>query len=81
MAAAEPLYVLLAALLRNRIGSRELTGRLPSMKALSGEYGISRDGLVTTTISKGPSSPTVGAGSPGRRTLTPRDAWAWLARS
>jgi GntR family transcriptional regulator/MocR family aminotransferase len=61
----EPLYVQLAALLRNRIESGKLTGRVPSVKALSEEYGIShitaekaldvlkREGLVTTTIGKG----------------------------
>lgn len=61
----EPLYLQLAALLRRRIESGKLTGRVPSVKALSEEYGIShitaekamdvlkREGPVTTTIGKG----------------------------
>ncbi len=55
----------LAALLRGQIKSGELTGRVPSVKTLSQEHGVShitaekaldalkREGLVRTAIGKG----------------------------
>jgi DNA-binding GntR family transcriptional regulator len=61
----EPLYVQLAAILRREIESGKLTGRVPSVKTLSQEHGIShitaekaldvlkREGLVSATIGKG----------------------------
>ena len=62
---ATPLYVQLADLLREQITSGKLTGRLPSVKTLGQEHGIShitvekalavlRDqGLVHAVIGKG----------------------------
>jgi DNA-binding GntR family transcriptional regulator len=61
----EALYVQLAALLRGQIESGELTARVPSVKTLSQEHGVShitaekaldvlkREGLVRTAIGKG----------------------------
>jgi DNA-binding GntR family transcriptional regulator len=61
----EPLYAQLAALLRGQTESGKLTGRVPSVKTLCQEYGIShitaekaldvlkREGLVRTAIGKG----------------------------
>ncbi len=61
----EPLYAQLAALLRGQIESGKLTGRVPSVKTLCQEYGIShitaekaldvlkREGLARTAIGKG----------------------------
>ena len=63
----EPVYVQLASLLRDRIGSGELPpGRaLPSRERLAAEYGIARgtveralavlrrEGLVATTFGRG----------------------------
>ena len=37
----EPLYRQVAALLRGRITSGEFTGRLPSLKTIAQEYGVS----------------------------------------
>lgn len=61
----EPLYLQLAAILRVQIESGELTGRLPSVKTLGQEYGISHitaekamgvlkaGGLIRVRIGKG----------------------------
>ncbi len=61
----EPLYAQVAALLRARILSGEITGRLPSLKTISQEYGVSHvtaehamrllrdEGRVITTIGRG----------------------------
>jgi GntR family transcriptional regulator len=63
--APTPLYLQLAALLRSEIESGRLLGRLPSVKTLSQEHGISHittekaltllkgDGLVIAVIGKG----------------------------
>jgi GntR family transcriptional regulator len=60
-----PLYVQVASVLRARIESGELTSRLPSLKTITQEYGVShitaeravqelRDaGLVVTVVGKG----------------------------
>jgi GntR family transcriptional regulator len=62
---ATPLYVQLADLLRKRIESGKLTGRLPSVKTLTEEHGVSHvtaekalavlkeEGLVQSVIGKG----------------------------
>jgi GntR family transcriptional regulator len=62
---ATPLYVQVAALLRARIESGELTSRLPSLKTITQEYGVSHitaekalqvlrdEGLVVTVIGRG----------------------------
>jgi GntR family transcriptional regulator len=62
---ATPLYVQVAALLRARIESGELTTRLPSLRTISQEYGVSHitaekamellrgDGLVVTVVGRG----------------------------
>jgi DNA-binding GntR family transcriptional regulator len=62
---ATPLYVQVAALLRARIRSGELTSRLPSLRTITQEYGVSHitaekavqllreDGLVVTVIGRG----------------------------
>ena len=39
--AAEPLYVQVAELLRGRIASGELRARVPSLKTIAQEYGVS----------------------------------------
>lgn len=61
----EPLYLQLAAILRAQIESGELTGRLPSVKCLCQEYGVSHvtaeksmgvlrdEGLIRVRIGKG----------------------------
>ena len=61
----EPLYLQLAAILRAQIESGELTGRLPSVKTLSQEHGVSHitaekamgvlkdEGLIRIRIGKG----------------------------
>jgi DNA-binding GntR family transcriptional regulator len=60
-----PLYVQLAALLRSQIEDGTITKRLPSVKTLSQEYGVSHitaeralatlkdAGLITPVIGKG----------------------------
>jgi DNA-binding GntR family transcriptional regulator len=62
---ATPLYVQVATLLRTRIESGELTSRLPSLRTITQEYGVSHitaekavqllreDGLVVTVIGRG----------------------------
>jgi DNA-binding GntR family transcriptional regulator len=62
---ATPLYVQVATLLRARIDSGELTSRLPSLRTITQEYGVSHitaekavqllreDGLVVTVIGRG----------------------------
>jgi regulatory GntR family protein len=62
---ATPLYLQVAALLRARIESGELTSRLPSLKTIAQEYGVSHittekamqvlrdDGLVVTVVGRG----------------------------
>lgn len=64
-AAPRPLYLQLADLLRRQIQSGALSGRLPSLKTLSQEHGISHitaekalavlrdEGLVQAVIGKG----------------------------
>jgi DNA-binding GntR family transcriptional regulator len=61
----EPLYLQLAGILRAQIAAGELTGRLPSVKTLSQEHGVSHvtaekafavlkaEGLVRVRIGKG----------------------------
>jgi DNA-binding transcriptional regulator YhcF (GntR family) len=61
----EPLYRQLAALLRARIEVGELSGRVPSVKSLAQEHGISHittekalavlrdEGLIRSVIGKG----------------------------
>jgi DNA-binding GntR family transcriptional regulator len=60
-----PLYVQLAALLRAQIEDKAITTRLPSVKTLSQEHGVSHitaeraltilrdEGLITAVIGKG----------------------------
>ncbi len=60
-----PLYVQLAALLRAQIEDKTITTRLPSVKTLSQEHGVSHitaeraltilkdEGLITAVIGKG----------------------------
>jgi GntR family transcriptional regulator len=60
-----PLYVQVAALLRARIQSGELTSRLPSLRTISQEYGVSHitaekamqvlrdEDLVVTVVGRG----------------------------
>jgi len=60
-----PLYVQVAALLRGRIESGELRSRLPSLKTITEEYGVSHitaekavqvlkdEGLVEVVVGKG----------------------------
>ena len=62
---ATPLYVQVATLLRARIESGELVSRLPSLRTVTQEYGVSHitaekaiqllreDGLVVTVIGRG----------------------------
>ena len=62
---ATPLYVQVAALLRARIDSGELTARLPSLRTITQEYGVSHitaekailslreAGLVVTVVGRG----------------------------
>jgi GntR family transcriptional regulator len=62
---ATPLYVQVATLLRARIKSGELVSRLPSLRTITQEYGVSHitaekavqllreDGLVVTVIGRG----------------------------
>lgn len=62
---ATPLYVQVAAILRARIESGELVSRLPSLRTVTQEYGVSHvtaekavqllreDGLVVTVIGRG----------------------------
>jgi DNA-binding GntR family transcriptional regulator len=61
----EPLYQQLAALLRDQIQGGELTGRVPSVKSLAQEHGVSHitaerslailrdEGLIRAIIGKG----------------------------
>lgn len=55
----EPLYRQVAALLRGRITSGEFTGRLPSLKAIAQEYGVSH-----ITAEKGRHKPTANSRFP-----------------
>ncbi|HXL93261.1 MAG TPA: GntR family transcriptional regulator [Streptosporangiaceae bacterium] len=60
-----PLYVQVAALLRARIASGELTSRLPSLRTITQEYGVSHitaekavqvlrdEGRVVTVVGRG----------------------------
>lgn len=60
-----PLYVQVAAVLRGRIESGELRSRLPSLKTITEEYGVSHitaekaiqvlkdEGLVEVVVGKG----------------------------
>lgn len=60
-----PLYVQVAALLRARVASGELTSRLPSLRTITQEYGVSHvtaekavqalrdEGLVVTVVGRG----------------------------
>jgi GntR family transcriptional regulator len=62
---SEPLYLQLADLIRGQIRSGELTGRIPSVKSLCQEHGVShvtaekaldmlkREGLIKSVIGKG----------------------------
>ena len=62
---ATPLYVQLAALIRGQIEDGTLTGRIPSVKTLSQEHGVSHvtaekalavlkdDGIIHSVIGKG----------------------------
>jgi GntR family transcriptional regulator len=62
---ATPLYVQVASLLRARIQSGELTARLPSLRTITQEYGVSHitaekavlslreAGLVVTVVGRG----------------------------
>jgi GntR family transcriptional regulator len=62
---ATPLYVQLADLIREQIRSGELTGRVPSVKSLTQEHGVSHitaekaldllktEGLIRSVIGKG----------------------------
>jgi DNA-binding GntR family transcriptional regulator len=62
---ATPLYVQLAALIRGQIEDGALTGRIPSVKTLSQEHGVSHvtaekalavlkeDGIIHSVIGKG----------------------------
>jgi DNA-binding GntR family transcriptional regulator len=62
---ATPLYVQLAALIRGQIEDGTLTGRIPSVKTLSQEHGVSHvtaekalavlkdDGVIHSVIGKG----------------------------
>jgi DNA-binding GntR family transcriptional regulator len=61
----EPLYRQVAGLLRARIASGELTSRLPSLKTIAQEYGVSHvtaekavallrdEGLVVVVVGRG----------------------------
>ena len=61
----EPLYLQVAAIVRGRIESGELTSRVPSLKSLGQQYGVSHitaekavavlrsEGLVRTVIGRG----------------------------
>jgi DNA-binding GntR family transcriptional regulator len=61
----EPLYMQLAAILRERIRSGDITSRVPSIKTLTQEYGVSHitaesaidvlkaEDLIYTTVGKG----------------------------
>lgn len=61
----EPLYRQVAGLLRGRIKSGELTARLPSLKTIAQEYGVSHitaekavallreEGLVVVVVGRG----------------------------
>jgi DNA-binding GntR family transcriptional regulator len=62
---ATPLYVQVAAILRGRIERGEITSRLPSLKTITEEFGVSHitaekamqvlkdEGLVETATGKG----------------------------
>lgn len=62
---AVPLYVQVAAILRGRVERGEITSRLPSLKTLTEEFGVSHitaekamqvlkdEGLVETVTGKG----------------------------
>jgi len=61
----EPLYRQVAAILRAKISSGEYTGRLPSLKTIAEEYGVSHitaekamdllkdEGLVVVVVGRG----------------------------
>lgn len=61
----EPLYRQIAAILRERIQSGELTSRLPSLKTIAQQYGVSHvtaekavallreEGLVVVVVGRG----------------------------
>lgn len=61
----EPLYRQVAGILRGRIASRDITARLPSLKTIAQEYGVSHitaekaitllreEGLVIVVIGRG----------------------------
>jgi GntR family transcriptional regulator len=63
--AATPLYLQLAGILRDQIGRGELTSRVPSLKTLSQEHGVSHvtaekalavlkeEGIVRSVIGRG----------------------------
>jgi DNA-binding GntR family transcriptional regulator len=60
-----PLYVQLAALLRSQIKDGTITKRLPSVKTLSQEYGVSHitaERALTTLKDEGLISPVIGKG-------------------
>lgn len=60
-----PLYEQVAAILRGRIGSGDLTGRVPSIMAIAQEFGVAKgtaeralailrdEGLITVVIGRG----------------------------
>ena len=60
-----PLYVQLAALLRSQIENGTITKRLPSVKTLSQEYGVSHitaERALTTLKDAGLITPVIGKG-------------------
>jgi DNA-binding GntR family transcriptional regulator len=60
-----PLYVQLAALLRSQIEDGTITKRLPSVKTLSQEYGVSHitaERALTTLKEEGLIAPVIGKG-------------------
>jgi len=60
-----PLYVQLAALLRSQIKDGTITKRLPSVKTLSQEYGVSHitaERALTTLKDEGLIAPVIGKG-------------------
>jgi DNA-binding GntR family transcriptional regulator len=72
---ATPLYIQVATLLRARIESGELTARLPSLRTITQEYGVSHitaekavqtlreAGLVVTVVGRGTFVARAGAGN------------------
>ncbi len=60
-----PLYVQLAALLRAQIEDKTITTRLPSVKTLSQEHGVSHitaERALTTLRDEGLITPVIGKG-------------------